>query len=202
MGSLPTGPEINGQDGETHPTSYLSARRSYEICKRRLKFGLGADGAEQVLGSNCADSASPIKLGVDRFSTNCPYSQSTIGASDCHPRPAFSSHIWNNVFEAPMYTADALRNHNGGLSAPDRHRQANRTPTVPLHHRRRLDQRHGVDGLRLNWAEPDAEQPVREEMRDLGVAASGRPVDGAGRSPQASARRGSECSDASCRSSG
>jgi hypothetical protein len=34
-------------------------------------------------------------------STNCPYSQSTIGAADCHPRPAFPSHIWNDVRHVP-----------------------------------------------------------------------------------------------------
>jgi hypothetical protein len=34
---------------------------------------------------------------------------------------------------------------------------------VPLHYRRRLNQHHDVDGLRPNSAEPDPEQPVREE---------------------------------------
>jgi hypothetical protein len=34
---------------------------------------------------------------------------------------------------------------------------------VPSHYRRRLDQAHDVDGLRPNSAEPNPEQPVREE---------------------------------------
>jgi hypothetical protein len=33
---------------------------------------------------------------------------------DCRLRPTSSSHIWNYVFEAPMYAAHLLRNHEGG----------------------------------------------------------------------------------------
>jgi hypothetical protein len=62
----------------------------------------------------------PIRRHSTTSSTNCPYSQSTIGASDCHPRPDFSSHIWNNVFDVPMYAADVLRKHTPLKFNPER----------------------------------------------------------------------------------
>jgi len=42
-------------------------------------------------------------------STNHAYSRSAIGASNCHPRPASASHIWNYVFAVPGCAAHVLK---------------------------------------------------------------------------------------------
>jgi hypothetical protein len=52
-------------------------------------------------------------------STNRAYSRSAIGASNCHPRPASASHIWNYVFEVPGCAAHVLRNDRRSASAID-----------------------------------------------------------------------------------
>jgi hypothetical protein len=61
----------------------------------------------------CASNSAPYHRVLDELpvlpNRNCR-------ASDCHPRPASSSYIWNDVFEAFMYAAHVLRNHTLLLS--------------------------------------------------------------------------------------
>jgi hypothetical protein len=45
-------------------------------------------------------------------STNWPYSQTAIGALECHPETASASYICNDIFEAPINAAHVLRNYN------------------------------------------------------------------------------------------
>jgi hypothetical protein len=79
------------------------------------------DWRDPKSGVSCVSTAS---------STNRAYSRSAIGASNCHPRPASASHIWNYLFEVPGCAAQVLRNASG---------------RYPLY---RLIQRYGMDSMR------------------------------------------------------